>query len=62
MSQLVTRLQEESKVTSEERIVEASTNETPVSSNLYELEPYVRVVKPSRPSLTYDRIRIINQF
>lgn len=33
-----------------------STNETEVSTTPVELEPYVHVVKPARPALTYERV------
>lgn len=33
-----------------------STNEIEVSTSPVELEPYVHVVKPTRPALTYERV------
>jgi len=33
-----------------------STNEVVVELNLNELAPHVKVVRPTRPSLTYDRM------
>lgn len=37
-------------------VMTISTNETEVSMTPVSLAPHLRVIKPSRPSLTYERV------
>lgn len=48
--------QRDGESTPSDPIVEKhSANESPVPVEINDLEPHVRVIRPARPSLTYER-------